>query len=202
LVFAVPVRPGDRVAVVGPHPGIIDAVRLLAAHPISVLGPTQRRKADLGEIVRGEGDGRLPLAGASVDHVIVPRLGVPLAAAADELARVVRRGGHVVVVAANRWAAPRDPLAVGSAGGSRLLRGAGFTDVVVHAIPQLDSPRHLVPVASRAAHRWYLRSAFPAATRKDAAVAGLAQLLSLPPTVGLILSALGFSARRADGRRS
>lgn len=202
LVFAVPLRTGDRLAVVGPHPEIIDAARMLAVHPVSVLGPQDQPNPDLGEAVRNDGDGRLALASASVDHVIVPRLDVPFATAADELARVIRPGGHVFVVASNRWSAARDPLAVRPAPAGRLLRAAGFTDVVVHAMRFVERPWHLIPVGSRAAYRWYLRSAFPAATRRDAALARLARILPLPPTVGLVLHALGFSARRAQGRRT
>ncbi len=83
-----------------------------------------------------------------------------------------------------------------------MLRAVGFADVVVHTMRFVERPWHLIPVGSRAAHRWYLRSAFPAATRRDAITARLARILSLPPTVGLALHALGFSARRAEGRRT
>jgi SAM-dependent methyltransferase len=186
LGTVIPAARGQRVLLVG------DGLDVLA----EALSRTGIEVVDGGGGTSGDVGPRLPVSDAAVDHaVIVTRRADRLAPAVGDLARVLRPGGHAVVVAPNRWRRVRDRRATTPAAVERRLTAAGLQPIGRYGVRQsLQDVRHLVPLGGPAA-RWYLRHAHLPHRRRGAVFASLVALPGLGWTVPGMFPAIAVIAR-------
>ena len=185
LAYTVPLRPHDRLAVLGPHPSVVEAAAILGADCVWILASDDELEFAAGKFVRHT-EGGLPLGVGTVDHVVVPLFDVSLKSTVAELLRVVRPGGSASVVTGSRRGTGAAFREVSPKVARQALKNAGFTDVNVYAIPSVQYPRYLLPLGSRPAVQWYLRSSFAPSSRKDAFLGRVARFLPAAQAVALL----------------
>lgn len=201
LCFALPLGRGDRLLVVGSSPEVVRSARALGVDTVSLVTPKQNETGPPGgDVVIVDVGQAVPLDDQWADHLIIPALRMSQRyLLAREAQRIVRPGGHLFLAARARWHSPRDKSALTLRHGRRLLSTAGFAVVEQYAIrPGLHNPRHLVPVTSNEALRWYVQRAFLPLTGSGVL---RAQVLRRVPSRTLALTlfpALGLRARRVQ----
>lgn len=213
VCFLVPVRERERVVVVGAAPRAVETLQSMGADLVAVLTPGDRAVAipEDVRVVRAE-RGAIPLPDAYADHVIVPvlRRGDSLRLVIDEPARILKPGGTLFVGIGSSWRSAPGAAAractptVAAWIGRRLLERRGFEDVHAYGIhPSVQQPRHIVPLGSQRAVRWYARCGYLPQTSVQAAAGALLLVLPRPPRLPLFRG-LGLTARRRDrdGARS
>lgn len=204
LRFLLPIKEGERLAVVGGWPDIVRS-----AHKAGISTVWVRTRPPPGEderppveVVRCDGS-MVPLPDGDCDHVIVPCLRASLAPLVPaELARIIRPGGSVLLGAPWRPRAPRSPVALTVGAGRRLLRRAGFEDVRAYGVaPSLQQPRHIVPVDAHNALRWHAEAAYlPRGARGIVVARALRRAPGRLPQ--LLFPAVVFVARRSASQRA
>jgi SAM-dependent methyltransferase len=201
ICFSVPLEAGHRVLVVGLWPSVSRSARLAGAEVLSAdirAAEPVDRDGEATAVITG---GRLPVPDGAMDHVLLPQLTPPLLPlAAAELARVLRPGGWLFLGAPAVWRSGSRRGALSVRRGRALLERCGFVDVREYGIaPSLAVPRHLVPLASPVALRWYARSGFAPTSRYAAAVRWSLVRLGQRDLLLLLFPALGWTARRPPG---
>jgi SAM-dependent methyltransferase len=201
ICFSVPLEAGDRVLVVGAWPSVSRSARLAGAEVLSVDTSRAEPAETNGEATAVITGDRLPVPDAAMDHVLLPGLTpLLLPLARTELARVLRPGGWLFLGAPAVWRSGPRRGALSVRGGRALLERCGFGDVRAYGIaPSLAAPRHLVPLASRGALRWYARSGFAPTSRYAAVVRWSVARLGRHRPLLLLFPALGWTARRPPG---
>jgi hypothetical protein len=203
ITFAIPVDKGDRVLVVGGHPGVTRALDAAGAHPVSVLRVIDSDLSAplVGDVLPAPRNGRLAVDDAWADHVLVPVLSEDIAELfPTELTRVVRPGGTLFVAAPSKLHQRRSPAAHSLAGARRLLEGSGFAGVQSYGIRQsMHRPRYLVPLSSAEALRWFYDAAHLPRSRYGALAARALRALPSRRVHMLLFPAFGFTGvRRAE----
>jgi SAM-dependent methyltransferase len=161
LCSALPLRTGDTVAVIGWPPNVAVAARGFGVTTI-VVAETSGEHAEDPDARPSPASARLPLEDSSVDHVML-KAGTPRTrnVVPRELARIVRPGGTVLVLARSGWIRTRGRSHAPRRWTGKDLRSAGLTDVRSYGVrpgPTLDEARYLVPFDCPSALRWYVRS--------------------------------------------
>jgi hypothetical protein len=199
LALTLPVTDGARVLVLGGGPEIVRAVGALGGLPAWMVTAAQLTRlgaqAAAAQVVGA--DPSLPFEDSSLDHVIADVRPHALAPYAGEFGRIVAPGGSIFATALSKLHAPKAPAAVMPGTMARALRGARFEQVAAFGIwPNLSGPRHLVPLGSTAALRWYIASSYLPLS------AGAARMVRVLRHVGdrrllhVVFPAFGFAARR------
>ena len=169
LCFVLPIENGHRVVVLGAHHSIAKTVAVLGAEALSVIAPSHLDVApELGAVVVAD-TAAVPVADGSADHVIVLHATAQrLKMLASEVLRMVKPGGSVLLGAgARRQSRPGAKLTPRTL--RRILPPEHFQDVRVYSVhPDLEEPRHIVPLDAPAGVRWYLHSAYVPGKRREA----------------------------------
>lgn len=198
LRFMLPIEPTDHVFVVGPSPTLTESLHAEGTSVVSVLRPSDGHRAQhlSGEVRIAHGD-TFPCSGGAASHVLAPEVGEDYARfVPGELARVLQPGGGLFLGTPHRLRSRTRP-AVHVRSGRRRLEGRGFADVRVYGVlHNLARPRHLVPLDSAAALRWYFESAYLPLSRRGALAVRLARMATVPGATAALFPALGFVARR------
>ena len=178
------VEAGQTVLFIGHDRTLVRGVRRRGAVPLSVVTtPPKNGKPAKGRIHLESPDAPLPLADASVDHIV--------AASANkswwrtdrlaELARVAAPGATLLFGAAARVRFPLREAAQTPGTGRRLLASAGFTATQVYGVRHgFHDPRFLVPLDRAGTRTWFFASVYPPQRTRHARMAAL--LARLPRT--------------------
>lgn len=193
-----PIEPQDSVLLVGPSPRLAGSLHAEGASVLSLLRPADEGYAGhlSGEVVVASGD-TLPCGDSTAGHVLAPEIGEEYAGfVPGEVSRVLQPGGGFFLGTPYRLRSRAGPAEYVRSGRRRLESG-GFTDVRVYGVLRsLARPRHLVPLDSPAALRWYFESAYLPRSRKGALALHVARGATLLRTPPVFFPALGFVARR------
>lgn len=198
LRFMLPIRPDDRVLVLGASPALAASLDAQGVSVLSVTGTSGAREAlQLRGDVAIAGRDVLPCGDATVSHVLVPEVPQDQAGLLPtEIARVLRPGGGLFLGMPYRLRS-RNTSATYIRAGRRRLEAGGFTDIEVYGVLyNLARPRHLVPLDSSAALRWYFDSAYLPLSRKGALAVHAARAAARFKAPPALFPALGFVARR------
>ena len=199
LALALPVTEGDRVLVLGGGPQIVRAVGALGGRPAWMVTAAQLRRlgvqAAAAQVIGA--DPSLPFEDSSLDHVIADVRPHALAPYAGEFGRILAPGGSIFATALSKLHAPKSPAAVMPGPMARALRRARFEHVAAFGIwPNLSGPRHLVPLGSSAALRWYIASSYLPLSAGAARMARVLRHVRDRRLLRVVFPAFGFAARR------
>lgn len=200
LAHVVPLRPGQRVLVVGTMPSLTQSLARRGATPVSVLGanPAEEGGGLAGQVWPEYWALGLPLRDASVDHAIVPDASGEWwqPHQLKQLTRVVAPGGTLLLGASNRVRYPWRTGAQTPAGGRRRLAAGGFAQPRAYGVRHgFHDPRFLVPLDDAGARQWFFDTYPPRGARHARVVAALARAPRTPVDL-LFFPHLLFVAQR------
>lgn len=199
LCFMLPIAAGDRVLVLGGGLPLAHSVRNIGGVPLWMVTGAQAVRLGTSAVGahRVAVDAPLPLPDGSVDHVIADLRPHAFRSVVAELARVVAAGGNLFVAAPSRLRVPRGAAPVRVQPVVRSLRRAGFDEIQAFGIwPNLTGPRHVVPLDSAEALRWYVTSAYTPMGPWAARMVAVARRAGHRRLLRLFFPSLGFAARR------
>jgi hypothetical protein len=209
LRFLLPLRPGQQVAILGHAPSLAAAVVEERIAPTLIVPRPEDGNAGYHCQQANAPTQPLPLAAASIDHILIPRLSPDQAAwVPDEVARVLKPGGWLFLGVSNAEAlqrlrpgklkaADRPGSALSGRSARRLLERSGLMLVTCYGVcDSLEQPDYLVPLepAGVARHffdRMYVPHSRPAALsqRLSAGLTALGLQRLLFKDLGLVAQA-------------
>lgn len=199
LRFLVPVRPREKVLVLGTSPPLAKALAVAGCSVLSAVTVAEREQAG-GPPDAAVVTGALPYGDGEVDHVLVPTLRehhAPLVP--GDLARVLRPGGGLFLGMSHRLRSRSRPGSYVRRG-RRMLERGGFAEVEVYGVLRsLESPRFLVPLDAPPVLAWFLTNAYLPRSTRGALTAQMLGTAARVRAPSLLFPDLGFVARRGPG---
>ncbi len=187
LCFVLPLKPGQRVLVIGADEPLSRSLHLLGLQCVTLRAAVDRgvSRGRRSAMVVADSSKSLPFGRHAFDHVIVPEVArQDLSPLPSELVRVIRPSGtaYLGVSIAGSWRRRFPGLAVRDL--KALVDRVGLRTSCVYGVrPGLSKPRYLVPLDSRNGLRWFTKLVRPplAITRP----AGLPVWVGTPSFSGL-----------------